>query len=169
MHFRPRRLRHSLPSDGAPAQHDIGDQFAQSFHSEKLVTITATVGPSGPPQPTGTVSFTSNGTAISGCTAVTLSLQMATCMTSTLAVGTDAIVAIYSGDANYCPSRARWRNWLIRFRRPCNSSPSRPAVWWIRDRTKVAAARFRVVLSKTSRFRKRAIAATFPPAPQRIR
>ena len=67
--------------------------------SGQLVTITATVGPAGPPPPTGTVSFTSNGTAISGCTAVPLSLQMATCMTSTLAVGTDAIVATYSGDA----------------------------------------------------------------------
>ena len=32
------------------------------------VTITATVGPSGPPQPTGTVSFTSNSSTISGCT-----------------------------------------------------------------------------------------------------
>ena len=38
----------------------------------ELVTITATVGPAGPPTPTGTVGFTSNGTAISGCTAVPL-------------------------------------------------------------------------------------------------
>jgi hypothetical protein len=70
-----------------------------------VVNITATVGPSGPPAPTGTVSFTSNGTAISGCTAVPLgSLLTAVCTTSTLAVGTDAIVATYSGDANYTPS-----------------------------------------------------------------
>ncbi len=68
------------------------------------MTITATVGPAGPPAPTGTVDFTSNGTAISGCTAVPLSSQMAACTTSTLAVGTDAIVATYSGDGNYSGS-----------------------------------------------------------------
>ena len=71
----------------------------------ELVTITATVGPAGPPTPTGTVSFTSNGTAISGCTAVLLSSsRTAVCTTSTLAVGTDAIVATYSGDSNYTGS-----------------------------------------------------------------
>ena len=70
----------------------------------ELVTITATVGPPGPPVPTGTVSFTSNGTAISGCTAVPLSSsRTAVCTTSTLALGTDAIVATYSGDSNYLP------------------------------------------------------------------
>jgi len=73
--------------------------------SGELVTITATVGPPGPPTPTGTVSFTSNGTAISGCTAVLLnSSRTAVCTTSALAVGTDAIVATYSGDSNYSGS-----------------------------------------------------------------
>jgi uncharacterized repeat protein (TIGR03803 family) len=71
----------------------------------QLVTITATVGPAGPPMPTGTVSFTSNGAAISGCTSVPLGSSLtALCMTSTLAVGTDAIVATYSGDSNYSGS-----------------------------------------------------------------
>src|ERR1017187_1084658 len=71
----------------------------------ELVTITATVGPPGPPTPTGTVSFTSNGTAIPSCTAVPLTSSLtAVCMTSTLAVGTDAIVATYSGDTNYSGS-----------------------------------------------------------------
>ncbi len=71
----------------------------------EAVTLTATVSPAGPPAPTGTVSFTSNGTAISGCTAVLLSSSLtAVCMTSTLAVGTDAIVATYSGDTNYSGS-----------------------------------------------------------------
>ena len=70
-----------------------------------LVTITATVGPAGPPAPTGTVSFTSNGAAISGCTAVLLgSSRTAVCTSSALAVGTDAIVATYSGDTNYSGS-----------------------------------------------------------------
>ena len=68
------------------------------------VMITATVSPSGPPVPTGTVGFTSNGTAISGCTAVTLSSQTAVCMTSTLALGYDTITANYSGDSNYAGS-----------------------------------------------------------------
>ena len=71
----------------------------------ELVTITATVGPSGPPQPTGTVGFTSNGTAISGCTNVTLSNLTAVCKTSALPTGTDAVVASYSGDSNYGPSQ----------------------------------------------------------------
>jgi uncharacterized repeat protein (TIGR03803 family) len=69
------------------------------------VTITATVGPAGPPTPTGTVGFTSNGSAISGCTSVTLSSsRTAVCATSALPVGTDTIVATYSGDSNYGPS-----------------------------------------------------------------
>ena len=73
MHCRPRRLRHSLPSDGAhrPARPSVtstpnpstsgtaGDHYRDG-------------GPSGPPTPTEQSSFTSNGTAISGCTAVPL-------------------------------------------------------------------------------------------------
>src|SRR5208282_5455765 len=70
----------------------------------QAVTITATVSPSGPPTPTGSVGFTSNGTAIAGCTAVTLTSSVAVCMTSALAVGTDVIVATYSGDSNYLGS-----------------------------------------------------------------
>ena len=72
----------------------VGDQL----------TITAIVGPSGPPVPTGTVSFTSNGSAISGCTSIVLNSGEAVCTTSALPVGTDAIVATYSGDANYSDS-----------------------------------------------------------------
>jgi hypothetical protein len=68
----------------------------------EMVTITATVSPAGSPAPTGTVSFTSNGAGISGCASIPLSSSLtAMCMTSTLAVGTDAIVATYSGDVNY--------------------------------------------------------------------
>ncbi len=65
------------------------------------VTLTATVSPAGP---TGTVSFTSNAVAISGCTAVPLTSLTAVCTTSTLALGTDAVVATYSGDSNYMGS-----------------------------------------------------------------
>lgn len=73
--------------------------------SGQLVTITATVSPAGPPTPTGTLGFTSNGTGISGYTSVILSgARTAVCPTPTLAVGTDAIVATYSGDSNYAGS-----------------------------------------------------------------
>jgi len=52
--------------------------------------------------PTGTVSFTANGTAITGCSSVALSgTDVATCTTSTLAVGSDSIVATYGGDSNF--------------------------------------------------------------------
>ena len=57
------------------------------------VTFTATVtGKS----PTGTVNFTANGSAL--CNA-TLSSGVAHCSSSSLPVGTDSIVAKYSGDA----------------------------------------------------------------------
>ncbi|MGA3213348.1 MAG: Ig-like domain-containing protein, partial [Terriglobales bacterium] len=69
------------------------------------VTLTATVDPAGPPIPTGTVSFTSNAVDISGCTAVALSSsRTATCTATALPVGTDAMIAAYSGDANYSSS-----------------------------------------------------------------
>jgi uncharacterized repeat protein (TIGR03803 family) len=68
------------------------------------VVITATVSPAGPPAPSGTVGFTSNGTGISGCAAVVLSSGTAVCTTSALPVGTDAIVATYTGDSNYAGS-----------------------------------------------------------------
>ncbi len=69
------------------------------------VTITATVGPAGPPAPTGTVSFTSNGTAISGCTSVTLnSRHSGRAPLHRWRWGPIAIVATYSGDSNYSGS-----------------------------------------------------------------
>jgi sugar lactone lactonase YvrE len=69
------------------------------------VTFTATVSPNGPPTPTGTVGFTSSGTTIIGCSAVTLSAsRTAQCATTGLPVGTDLIVATYSGDSNYTGS-----------------------------------------------------------------
>jgi len=64
------------------------------------VTFTASVTGSAP---TGSVGFTADGAAISGCTAVALSgsgnTKTAQCITSSLAVGTHSIVATYSGDA----------------------------------------------------------------------
>jgi uncharacterized repeat protein (TIGR03803 family) len=53
--------------------------------------------------PTGTVSFLANGASI-GCNAVTLSGGTATCTTTLVRVGSNAITARYSGDSNYADS-----------------------------------------------------------------
>jgi hypothetical protein len=64
------------------------------------VTFTASVTGTAP---TGTVSFTDNGSAISGCSANALNgtgnTRTATCSTAALAAGTQSIVARYGGDA----------------------------------------------------------------------
>jgi len=71
------------------------------------VTFTATIGPAGPPVPTGTVAFTSNGTTISGCSAATVTTsRIAACATTSLKAGTDTIKASYSGNSNYAGSAA---------------------------------------------------------------
>ncbi|HZP89019.1 MAG TPA: Ig-like domain-containing protein [Burkholderiales bacterium] len=69
------------------------------------VTFTATVTGS---SPTGTVAFASDGTTLSGCSAVSLggsgNSRTAACSTSSLAVGTHSIVASYGGDTNNASS-----------------------------------------------------------------
>lgn len=64
------------------------------------VTFTAMV----PASATGTVSFTDNGSAIAGCTDVTISSSGAACSLSSLTRGAHTIVASYGGDTNYLPS-----------------------------------------------------------------
>ncbi len=68
--------------------------------SGSTVTFTATVTGS---HPTGNVTFTDNGSAISGCVAVPLvnagNSETATCSTAGLTVGTHSIVANYGGDS----------------------------------------------------------------------
>ncbi len=68
------------------------------------VTFTATVTSSLGGMPTGTVSFRSDSQLISGCNAVNLVNGQAACTTSTLPLGTHAIVAMYSGDSNFATS-----------------------------------------------------------------
>ncbi len=68
------------------------------------VSFTATVTPSGPPSPTGTVGFALNGVAIAGCSSVPLSAGQSICSTSALPPGADSVVAVYSGDSNYSES-----------------------------------------------------------------
>ena len=137
MHFRPPRLRHSLPSDGAPAQHDLGDQFAQSFH----VRRSGDHHRDGRPRRTAAADrnrelhVERNGhLRLHGGTAV---------------VANGDVYDVDAGGGDGCdrshllrrlaiipPAAARSRNWLIHFHRPCNSSPSPHAVWWTRDRIK---------------------------------
>ena len=70
--------------------------------SGETVRLTAT---SSPTDGGGTVGFSSNGHAISGCSSRTLTLvgtsYQAVCETSALALGTDTVKATYSGDAAY--------------------------------------------------------------------
>jgi hypothetical protein len=69
------------------------------------VTMTASVSGNAP---TGTVAFTDNGAAISGCAAVSLTgtgnLRLASCITSALPAGSHPIAARYSGDGGNTPS-----------------------------------------------------------------
>jgi Bacterial Ig-like domain (group 3)/FG-GAP-like repeat/FG-GAP repeat len=72
------------------------------------VMFTATVAGSNGGSPTGTVAFTADGVLIVGCGAVQL-MQLAgaseaSCVTSTLALGSHTIQATYSGDGNFAPS-----------------------------------------------------------------
>ncbi len=61
------------------------------------VTETATV-TSGA---TGTINFMVNGSSITGCSSVTISSSVAVCTTTVLPVGTNTLVASYSGDSTY--------------------------------------------------------------------
>ena len=66
------------------------------------VTFTATVTATNGGTPTGTVTFTADGTNVLG--AITLSGSSAAVSTSALTAGTHSIVASYGGDSNYLPS-----------------------------------------------------------------
>ncbi len=69
--------------------------------SGQSVTLTATIsgGVNGAAAPSGTVQFESNGVAVGGT--VTVAGGQAQLMTTTLAVGSDQIIAVYGGDNNY--------------------------------------------------------------------
>ena len=63
----------------------------------QTVTETATVTAGA----TGTVNFTVNGTSITGCSAVSIASNRAICTTTALPVGTNSLLASYSGNATY--------------------------------------------------------------------
>ena len=84
------------------------------------ITLTATVSGSGSPGPTGTVNFEDNGVSISGCSAQTLSSEVATCVTTSLLAGTNPLKGIYSGDANFSTSTSTTLSYTM------SSAPNAP-------------------------------------------
>jgi hypothetical protein len=72
------------------------------------ITLTATVTTGA----TGTVNFELGGTSLSGCSAKTLSSNVATCTTTALVAGTNSFVAIYSGDSTYAGSTSSTLNYV---------------------------------------------------------
>ena len=73
--------------------------------------------------PTGSVTFTADGAAISGCGAVALTgsgnARTATCSTAGLTAGPHGIMAVYGGDARAgAPPARRCRRWSRAGRRP---------------------------------------------------
>ncbi len=63
------------------------------------IILTATI-TSNNRSPSGTVAFSEGGTALSGCSAVSVTSSTASCMASTLSVATHSLTAAYSGDTN---------------------------------------------------------------------
>ena len=66
----------------------------------QAVSLTATVTATGG-TPGGSVAFLDGGSTIAGCGAITLAGRTASCNASSLAVGTHALTARYSGDATF--------------------------------------------------------------------
>ena len=85
----------------------IGSSLNPSYTAspDNSVTFTATVSSSGG-TPTGTVAFTANGNAISGCGGQALGDGQATCTTSFTTEGNYSIVAAYSGSSSYAASNS---------------------------------------------------------------
>ncbi len=71
-----------------------------TYGQSVVFTATVAVVAPGTGTPTGTVDFAANGTAISGCTGVALGSGRATCPTSTLSAGSNAIKATYNPSGN---------------------------------------------------------------------
>jgi len=78
-------------SSTALAVSSVTSAFGQTVTETATVTAGAT----------GTVNFMVNGISITGCAAVTISSSRAVCTTSGLPVGTNSLIASYSGDSTY--------------------------------------------------------------------
>ena len=104
----------------------VSSQSPSAFGASVTYTDTVTVNSPGTGTPTGTVSFSDNGNPISGCQNVALSdgsSDTASCP-ATPNVGTDTIVAVYSGDSNFSTSTGTTSS---------DRSASSPHVWNGRD------------------------------------
>jgi RHS repeat-associated protein len=108
-------LPHLTSSSIALSASPLSPQFTGTS-----ITLTATVSGSGSPGPTGTANFENNGVSISGCSAKTLTSQVATCVTTSLVAGTNPLKAIYSGDTNFSTSTSSTLNFVM------SSAPSAP-------------------------------------------
>jgi len=108
-------------SEGGDANYNAAPDVARSFQISKASTTTALSSSANPPAmgqsvtltaavasgvgvPGGSVTFKSDGAAITSCSDVTLQSGSASCVTSTLAAGTHTLTAEYSGEANFEPS-----------------------------------------------------------------
>jgi hypothetical protein len=101
------------PSTSAPLDHEVIKAATATVLAntppaitvDQLVTLTATVRPTGAPTltPTGTVTFYDGTTALG---TVALSGTTATLSTHTLSVGTHTLTATYNGDGNFTLSRS---------------------------------------------------------------
>jgi titin len=81
---------------GASSTTTLSISTVSSLYGQS-VTETATV-TSGA---TGTINFMVNGVSIIGCSSVTISTSVAVCTTTALPVGTNTLIASYSGDSTY--------------------------------------------------------------------
>lgn len=88
------------------------------------MTLSANVSSSGC-TPTGTVSFTANGSSI-GCTARELTSGVATCTTLTLPPGSNAIVATYTPTGNFAASTSASFNQAVITSSQTSRVPSAP-------------------------------------------
>jgi hypothetical protein len=89
----------NLPLTGAATNTTLTSSSNPAF-SGASVTFTATVTTTGGNAPTGTVTFNDGATAIgTGALSTVGGLQVATFATSTLALGTHSITAVYGGDS----------------------------------------------------------------------
>jgi len=81
----------------------------------QAITFTATVARDAPATgaPSGTVTFSDNGTTIPGCLNVPVVQGVATCSTTYMNVGSATIAAAYSGDANDVASTASTLNQTV--------------------------------------------------------
>ena len=96
----------TVPSSTALSAAPSSTVFGQA------AVLTATV-TSANPAAAGAVAFSADGAALPGCEAVALNAGKAACTTAALAVGTHAIAATYSGDADTAASSAPARSYVV--------------------------------------------------------